>query len=353
MLYKIDNDSLVSFTSEWNPKELEIEKYIISSSDSEIPTLDASIFGEPMLIIRNQVRTKTKKRADILALDRWGNGVIIELKRDLGKLGVENQALQYLAEFSKYKGIHFINKFSKQIDDLKNKILSFVGANTTIENINKNSRIILLARHFDPTIFSMGEWLSNHNISFRCIEYSPVEIGANRFISFSIAFDRSPEFLFPVLFNPIVREPQYFWHNIARAENKWWRFLIDKKQIPACFKNSPGDQGEKILTSYISGDIIIAYASGYGAVGWGIIEDPNSYRIIGKNSIEDKLNGNCLHRINITWRTVTNDISKAIRPEIIRERFKIYHPVQTSVTIEETKAKELIEFLDQEFSKKA
>lgn len=304
MLFKVEDNSLTPFTSDWiqKPKEIDIEKYIISSTDSEVPILEQSIFGEPLLIINNQVRTRSRKRADILALDRWGNGVIIELKRDKGKLGIENQALQYLADFSIYKGIHFIDKFLDKSDDLEKKILPFIGGNSTKENINKNSRIILLAREFDPTLFSMGEWLSNHNISFRCIEYNPVEISQKRFISFSTVFDRSPEFLYPVIFTSKIRQPQYFWHNIARPDNIWWNFLVSKGQIPACFRNEPGDQGEKLLTSYISGDIIIAYASGYGALGWGKIENPNSYRIVKKDGVEDKLKGNCLHRINITWK---------------------------------------------------
>lgn len=350
MLFKIDNNSLSAFTSNWIPKELEIEKYIISSADSEVPTLDPSIFGEPLLLIKNQVITTNKKRADILAIDRLGNGVIIELKRDEGYLGVENQALQYLADFSKSKGHFFLKRFSKINDELEQKVLSFIGGNTTIENLNKNSRIILLARKFDPTLFSMGEWLSNHNVAFRCIEYSPVEIENKRFISFSIAFDRSPEFLFPIMFNSITREPQYFWHNIASADNKWWRFLVDKKQIPACFKNAPGDQGEKLLTGYISGDTIIAYAKGFGAVGWGIIENPTSYRLLKVGDSDDKLKGNCLHRIEIFWKATASQLSEGIKPETVRDKYGIYHPISTSVTIDENKAKKLIESLNQKFN---
>ena len=84
MLYEVDQSkkSLKSVQSSWSPKELDIEKYIITQADSGVQMLTEEVFGEPLLLISNQVRTRNKKRADILALDRAGNGVVIELKRD-------------------------------------------------------------------------------------------------------------------------------------------------------------------------------------------------------------------------------------------------------------------------------
>ena len=78
---------LKRYLSKWQPRELDVEKFIVSA-DSDNNILDPSVFGEPLLIVSNQVKTKFKKRADILAIDRYGNGVIIELKRDRGFLGV-------------------------------------------------------------------------------------------------------------------------------------------------------------------------------------------------------------------------------------------------------------------------
>lgn len=353
MLFEIEKDSISAVQSSWIPKELELEKYLVTSADTDAPVLDPSVFGEPLLLISNQVRTRTKKRADILAIDRVGNGVIVELKRNRGTLGVETQALQYLADFSKYKGSHFISHFSENSNQMEENALRFMGGKWRVEDLNKNSRIILLARSFDPTVYSMGEWLSNHGVSFRCIEYTPVEIGNTRFLSFSIAFDRSPELLFPVAFPSTARERGFFWHNIAHANDDWWKFLVHDKQIPACFKNEPGDQGEKLLTSYIKNDVIIAYAKGYGAVGWGVIDDPQSYRLLHPGHSEDTLNGDCLHRISVIWKATAENLSKGIAPDIVREQFGIYHPISTSVTIDKEKAQRLIDELNRTFCAKA
>ena len=349
MLFEItDQQTLKRFVSKWQPRELDVEQFIVSS-DSENNILDASIFGEPLLIISNQVKTKFKKRADILAIDRYGNGVIIELKRDRGFLGVETQALQYLADFSAYKGKDFIERFSKSNKQLEQEVGSFIGGNASIKDINKTSRVILLAREFDPTIYSMGEWLSNNGVAFRCIQYEPTEIDNKKFISFSIAFDRSKDILNPLVLGGIAREPSYYWHNIASADQNWWKYLVNSKQIPACFDSMPGDQGEKILTSYISGDVIVAYAKGYGAIGWGVIEKPDSYHLAKDGSSEDYWKGDCMHRLSINWKAVVENLSDGIKPGKVREKFDIYHPISTSVSIDSFKAKNLIKNLSQKY----
>jgi hypothetical protein len=342
MLFEIDENSISAVQSSWTPREVDLEKYIVTSVDTEVPTLDQSVFGEPLLLISNQVRTRRNRRADILAIDRAGNGVIVELKRDRGLLGVETQALQYLSDFASYKGSKFICRFSENAEQMEGNALSFMGGSSRIDDINNNSRIILLARGFDPTIYSMGEWLSNHGVSFRCIEYTPVEIENRRFLSFSVAFDRSPEPLFPIAFSSSAREPGVFWHNIARADNEWWNFLVQNSQIPACFSDEPGDQGEKILTSYISGDLIVAYATRYGAVGWGVIENPSSYKLLRPGDSGDKLNGSCLHRVGIKWKATVAKLSDGISPDAVRQKYGIYHPLSTSVSIDKRKSQGLI-----------
>ena len=350
MLYHINDKSnqLELITSTWNPAELQLEKYLITSADSEAKMMADSIFGEPLLLLSNQVRTATKKRADILALDRYGNSVIIELKRDKGKLGVETQALQYLADFSSYRGRHFLKKFSSA-EVTEDSILGFMGDKATIDDLNLRSRVILIARSFDESVFAIGEWLSSKGVAFRCISYTPIEISGKKMLSFSIAFDHSPEGLFQLSFSSNAREPEIFWHNIANTNPEWWKFLRTKGQIPACFQNSPGDQGEKILTKYIEGDTIIAYAKGYGAIGWGLIENPK-YRIIpvGDPS-DDKLNGNCRHRINITWKAVAKSLSEGLAPEVVRNQFGIYHPISTSVSINRQNGLLLINELSHRF----
>lgn len=346
---------LTAFHSNWHPKELELEDYLISTAaDGEGEAqLSQDIFGEPLLFVGNQKRTRNQKRADILAVDQSGNGVIVELKRYQGNLGVDTQALQYVADFSAYKGQDFIDRFG--CDDpqgLRDRIESFLGAEADIDELNKDSRVILMARSFDPTLYSMGEWLSSLGVAFRCIEYTPFQVGKERFLSFSIAFDRSPRPLYRLRFQSTARELGIYWHNIGVPSEEWWTYLKTKGQIPACFLGQPGDQGEQLLRGYTKGDTVIAYAKGYGAVGWGVVRSPGStYELVRRGSRDDKLEGEYLHRLGIDWKTIAPRLEDGIRPAVVRKEFGIYHPIPTAVSIPEKKARELIQALDEKFGR--
>lgn len=351
MLFRVSSNgqSLSIVKSDWRPKELRLESLLVArSDDASAQILSEAVFGEPLLLVSNQVRTRAQKLADILALDRAGNAVIVELKRDFGQRGVETQALQYLADFSAYKGEAFLSRFAPDASE-RASVLGFLGNEVRVEDINKNSRIILVARAFDETVFSLGEWLSSKGIAFRCVAYTPVEVNAEKFVSFSIAFDRSVGSLFQLKFAAGAREPGFYWHNIARADESWWQFLVKAGQIPACFDDSPGDQGERILKRYIGGDIVVAYAKGYGAVGWGEVVAGNSYRLLEEGSEDDFLQGSCLHRLSVRWSAVAKKLSEAMPAERIRTEFGIYHPISTSVSMSAESGKRLIEALTERF----
>jgi hypothetical protein len=337
-----------AYRSTWIPRELELEDYIVPRDDED-RVLEASVFGEPLLFLNKEVKTRLAKRADILALDQVGNAVIIELKRGLGSLGVETQALQYLADFSAFKGRNFLAHFCRSNDALEERILGFLGDDFKIEEINRGSRLILIARSFDRSLFSMGEWLSRSGVAFRCIVYTPFEIAGEKFLSFSVAFDRAPDSLYPLVFQRGTRQPGYFWHNIGWNDEGWWDFLKKQGEISTGFENQPGDEGERILKSYVSGDTIIPYAKKFGAVGWGTIDNPASYRLLQPGDVNDKWKGRHLHRLSIRWRAVARNLANGLRPEDVKQKFGIYHPVSTSVKIADEKAKRLVSALTQRF----
>jgi len=48
----------------------------------------------------------------------------------------------------------------------------------------------------------------------------------------------------------------------------------------------------------------------------------------------DKLKGNCLHRLDISWKATADKLRDGIKPDVIREQLEIYHPLSTSVMID-------------------
>ena len=338
----------------WSPREDLLESYITRhADDKQDQMLNDSVFGEELLILGRQVSMPQESgRADIVAMDREGRGVVIELKRNEAPMGTDMQALRYLADFSKLKGESFVSYFEKDKDELT----SFLDDDFPFEYINKESRIILLARAFHPALLSMGEWLSSKGIAFRCISYNPICIEKKKFLNFSVSFDRAPYPLYSLTnleYRKGREQPEIFWHNIGRADDKWWSYLSKNKIITTGFDGQEGDQGYKILHSYIIGDKIIAYASGYGAIAYGILEkDPyDSYKLAReKDNQASPFPGEHLHRIEIKWEANAEELKNGIPSQEIRENFGIYHPISTKVKINREGGEKLIEKLKEEFS---
>jgi hypothetical protein len=146
---------------------------------------------------------------------------------------------------------------------------------------------------------------------------------------------------------------RYYWHSIGSkicegdpsGKQRWWDYLVDAREISAGYENNP-EKGEAVLRQYAPEDVVIAYAPGFGAVGYGVIESPDGYFRVGVGEPKDVLGGMHLHRLPITWKAVIRSLSQAIPASFVKEQFGIYHSISASKRIaDEVKARRLIEYL--------
>ena len=75
MIFRVNISSrqLERHTQYWDIAELTMEQYLITSDSMEVTSiLDPDIFGEELFFVRSQARISTKKRLDMLALDKNG-----------------------------------------------------------------------------------------------------------------------------------------------------------------------------------------------------------------------------------------------------------------------------------------
>jgi len=154
------------------------------------PSILSEVEGEELIIIGEQQASETKKRLDLLGVDKFGNIVIIELKRDLAEEMVENQAITYASSYvySTFKEV--CNIYAKYLEKNKNELkLSEITefqefkkeAEKSLENFcssinipddfNKNQRIILVAGNFSKNLLSAVTWLILKGIKIECIDY--------------------------------------------------------------------------------------------------------------------------------------------------------------------------------------
>jgi len=108
------------------------EKYDIQEWVESMP----EVLGEDLLIIGKEASyfDNTRERPDLIAIDKKGNLVIIELKRDDSGSSVEWQAIKYASYFSKFKEndiidlyLHYLEKTQEEENIDKENIAQRYG----------------------------------------------------------------------------------------------------------------------------------------------------------------------------------------------------------------------------------
>ncbi len=341
-LFRIDkNSKFLLLNKEENnssAKEKDIEEIVFNSLKQNQEEVTSKIFGEGLIFpINRQQRYKTGKISDILALDGEGRVVIIELKRAFGKIGVEMQALQYLVQIKSYPtGWEFFTnggiKCSDK-DDLEKISDAFSGDDRA--KINKEQRIILIARDFEESLFSMGEWLSEKGIGFTCISYDIYNFNDEEFISFSTKFDSKPYNSYQLGKSADTSNNTnvpYYYHNSGSSKEEVIQ-LINNGVIGCGFDGKLFDQGYNILNNkYNKGDKIFLYQNGFGIMAVGSVKNdklPNKddnnyylnkgYKLLSQEELVEspiKLP----HTLQVDWGdSFTLDPKKAFSREKIKE----------------------------------
>ncbi|WP_166244029.1 endonuclease NucS domain-containing protein [Paenibacillus turpanensis] len=160
------------------------------------------ILGEELYILTNEYDKfdKTSERLDVLALDKQGNLVIIELKRDDSGKDVELQAVKYAAYCStltveEILTLHreYLKKENVElsIEDVKTKIEDFLGA--PLDKISDRPRIILVSREYRPEVTATVLWLRKFGIDITCVKFTVYKLNDSEIGVFSNILIPLPE----------------------------------------------------------------------------------------------------------------------------------------------------------------
>jgi len=146
-----------------------------------------SEMGEELLLVGEEVRPDdfVDDRIDLLALDRLGATVIIEIKRGNHKMQLL-QALTYASMVSKWEKERVIEERLKlaggKPESVEEEIEQFLLGD--VESINQAQRIILLAEDFDYEVLVTAEWLTeSYEMDVRCYRLTLSEDASGEFLS--------------------------------------------------------------------------------------------------------------------------------------------------------------------------
>lgn len=130
---------------------------------------------------------ESKRRIDLLALDKAGNLVVVELKRTDDGGHMELQAVRYAAmvssmTFDQVVAAHKTYLIKRGIDgDARDAILAFLGwAEAGEAAFAQSVRIVLVAEGFSKELTTTVLWLNDRDLDIRCVRAKPYSLDETR-----------------------------------------------------------------------------------------------------------------------------------------------------------------------------
>ena len=124
--------------------------------------------------------TGSKRRIDLLAIDKEANLVVIELKRDETGAHMELQAIRYASMISTLTFRRTVEIFQEYLgpDDVgknaEKEILDFLGwTEPNDDNFALEVRIILVSADFSIELTTSVLWLNERDLEIRCVRLIP------------------------------------------------------------------------------------------------------------------------------------------------------------------------------------
>ncbi|WP_172380316.1 hypothetical protein [Vibrio sp. Vb339] len=122
----------------------------------------------------------SRRRIDLLAIDRNANLVVIELKRDDVGAHMELQALRYAAMISTMTFEKACDYFEQYIEKegldivARQEILDFVDLDEgSLDDFGNDVRIVLTSADFDKELTTSVLWLRDKGIDISCVRLAP------------------------------------------------------------------------------------------------------------------------------------------------------------------------------------
>lgn len=162
-------------------KEKELEDLIFS---------DIGILNSDWLLIGRQVLTSFNKYIDLLAIDRNGSLIIIELKRDKTPRDVVAQALDYASWITHleqdevieiYKS--FTIKYQQKEQSLEKAFYNKYNDDLTEEILNQGHQMVIVASSLDSSTERIVKYLSDSDIPINVVFFKVFIDNNNKYLS--------------------------------------------------------------------------------------------------------------------------------------------------------------------------
>jgi len=257
-LFQIDDGTLKPAKRKTLARESMIEDWVAT---------DPALLGIDAMIIGRQVRTDSGGIIDLVAIDRSGGLVIIELKKDRTPREIVAQVLDYAAwvrglatphihELAEsYVGMRLGTAFRERFDE------------TIPERLNGAHSMLIVASELDPASRRIVEYLSEeHGVAINTAFFNVFESGGTEWLTTDFLLDQNEVEERSVR---KVRGPWsgYYFVNAGLGENRSWEDMQRFRFIAA----GGGEFYSKRLDQLAIGDKVFVYDKGNGYIGFGVV----------------------------------------------------------------------------------
>lgn len=142
-----------------------------------------AVLGQELYVLAEEFGDweDSKRRIDLLAIDREANLVVIELKRTTDGGHMELQAVRYASmvstmTFEQAEATHaqYLSRCGMNPEEATQRILEFLDWSEPDEDeFGKDIRIILASEDFGKELTTAVLWLRDHEIDISCVRFKP------------------------------------------------------------------------------------------------------------------------------------------------------------------------------------
>lgn len=281
MLYKLGKsqdkfDSIEPVAFKGLPKEKELEDLLAKS------LWDVLFEGNELMPIFQE--RSWQPEADIYALNKQGDLVIFELKRENADHGAVHQVLRYCEKASRFGYKELEAMFRQYKNDQKLNLQEEHKNNYDLEHhldksaFNKRQRLWVVGSAGDEQLIQNVSYWQSQGISLDFIPYRVYKIGNEHFFEFfSLPFDQHS--------NPSDAKGVIFDTNLSWNPDSIW-YMCDNNRV-AAFGGIKG-----VVHSFRKGDYVFLYHKGEGIVAAGEV----------KSEVKEDADNDALYR-DVRWLT--------------------------------------------------
>lgn len=301
MLYEIDENKTLQplefyNVGDLNKNEKDLENLLVKNLEI--------LFTEKNQLMPIFQERQRQEEPDLYAIDKYGNLVIFELKKNNANENAVNQIMRYAQKFGKMKYTKLNKNFKKFTEnpdsDLQKSHQESFGLDEplSIEKFNLHQKMYIIGNSLDLELIETIEYWKNKKVDIDFLPYRIYKINNKDYFEF---------FAKPYDYNQNIKDRKGIIFDTNKTYNSKAVFDMMKND-----KISAYGDARKFIDYFRKNDYVLYYHKGFGIIAIG--------QIISEKPLENKENEERFHKVRILTTKIRNEKEmKFLKPSEITQ----------------------------------